>query len=51
MTEQNIKQKFRLREVDKNRNYFIEERKQNEVISKKQKSICKILNHIRYLLI
>ena len=35
MTEQNIKQKFRLREVDKKGNYFIEERKQNEMISKK----------------
>ena len=51
MTEQNIRQKFRLREIDKKGNYFIEERKHNDVISKKQKSICKILNHIRYLLI
>ena len=51
MTEQNIRQRFRLREIDKKRNYFIQERKQNQVISKKQKSVCKILNNIRYLLI
>ena len=36
MTEVNISQEFALKEIDKIRNYFIEEIKQNEVISKKQ---------------
>ena len=34
MVEVNIGQKFRLKEIDKIRNYFIEEIKQNELISK-----------------
>ena len=36
MTEVNISQEFTLKEIDKIRNYFIEEIKQNELISKKQ---------------
>ena len=36
MTEVNISQEFALKEIDKIRNNFIEEIKQNELISKKQ---------------
>ena len=42
MAEKSISQKFRLKEIDKTRSYFIEEIKQNELISKKHKKLCKI---------
>ena len=42
MSEKSISQKFRLKEIDKTRSYFIEEIKQNELISKKHKKLCKI---------
>ena len=51
MAEENIIQEFRLKEIDKTRNYFIEEIKQNELISKKHKSVCRILNYDEDLLI
>ena len=41
---------FRFKEIDKTRNYFIEEIKQNKLISKKHKRICKILKYISHLL-
>ena len=34
MAEENIDQKFRMKQIDKTRNYFIEEIKQNELIIK-----------------
>ena len=42
MAEKSISKKFRLKEIDKTRSYFIEEIKQNELISKKHKKFCKI---------
>ena len=51
MTEENISQEFRSKEIDKTRNYFIEETKQNETISKKHKKICKVLNYTKHSLI
>ena len=51
MTGENISQEFRSRGIDKTRNYFIKEIKQNELISKKHKKICKILKYTEYLLI
>ena len=51
MAEENISQEFILKKTDKTRNYFTEEMKQNELISKKPKMICKILNYIEHLLI
>ena len=44
-------QKFRLAEIDQTRNYFMEEIKQNDLISKTPKKICKILDYIKHLLI
>ena len=41
MAEENIKEKFRLKNIDEKRNYLIEEINQKELISKKQKKICK----------
>ena len=51
MTEENIGQEFQLKEIEKIRNYFIQEIKQNELISKKHKKVCKILNYTQHLLI
>ena len=35
MVEENLSQKFRLKNIDETSNYFIEETNQNELISKK----------------
>ena len=51
MTEENIEQKFSLKEIDEKRNYFIEEINQNELISKKHKKVCRILSYTEHLLI
>ena len=50
MTEKNINQDFLLKAVDEKRNYFIEEIKRNEIISKKHKNVCKILSYTEHLL-
>ena len=42
---------FRLKEIYQSRNYLIEEIKQNELISKKHKKVCKILKYTENLLI
>ena len=51
MAKEKISQEFRLNEIDNIRNYFTEEIKQNELISKKNKKICKILNYMKNLVI
>ena len=38
MTEENISQEFRLKNIDGTRNYFIEEINQIELMSKKHKN-------------
>ena len=48
VAEENISQEFRLKEINKTRNYFIEEIKQNELISKNYKKVCKILNYTEH---
>ena len=50
MTEENISHEFRLKEIEEKRNYFIEKIKQNDLINKKQKKVCKILNIIDVLI-
>ena len=50
MTEENISHEFRLKEIEEKRNYFIEKIKQNDLINKKQKKVCKILNTIEVLI-
>ena len=49
MAKENISQELRSKEIDKIRNYFIKQIKYNELISKKHKQICKILNYTEYL--
>ena len=51
MSEENINQEFRLKNIDETRNYFLEEIKQNELMSKKHKKVCTTLNYIEQFLI
>ena len=51
MTKENISQEFRLKNIDETRTYFIEKLKQNELISKTHKKVCKTLNYIEHLFI
>ena len=43
MAKEKMSQQFRFNEIYKKRNYFIDEIKQNELIIKKHKKICRIL--------
>ena len=40
MSEENIDQEFRLKNIDETRNYFIKKINQNELMSKRQKKVC-----------
>ena len=51
MVEENISQEFRLKNIDRTRNYLIEEINRNELISKKHKRICTTLNYTEHFLI
>ena len=42
---------FGLKHLDKTKNYFIEQIKQNDLMSKKHKKVCTVLNHIEKSLI
>ena len=51
MPEENMNQEFRLKKIDEIRNYLIEEINRNELMSKKHKNYCRILNYIDHSLI
>ena len=46
-----MSQEFRLKNIDETRNYFLEEIKQNELMSRKHKGLCIILNYIKHFFI
>ena len=48
MSEENISQEFRLKNIDETKNYFIEEINQNELMSKKHKKVCTALIYIEH---
>ena len=50
MVEENISQKFRLQYIDETRNYFLEETKQHELMSRKHKRVSTTLNYIENFL-
>ena len=50
MVEENISQKFRLEYIDETRNYFLEETKQHELVSRKHKRVSTTLNYIENFL-
>ena len=51
MADKNICQEFRLKNINETRNYFFEEIKQNELVSKRRKKVCTTLNYIEDFLI
>ena len=51
MKEENTTQKFRLKKIEKARNYYIKEIDQNELMGKQHKKICRVLNFVEQLLI
>ena len=51
MAEENIGQEFRLKNINKRRNYFVEDIDQNELMTKKHKKVCTTLNYIEHFLI
>ena len=51
MSEENICQEVRLKNIDETRNYLIEEINQNELMNKKNKKVCRVLNYIEHLLV
>ena len=51
MVEESISQEFRLKNIDKTRNYFLEEIEQNELMSRKHRKVCKTLNYIEHFLV
>ena len=46
MVEETICQEFRLKNIEEKRNYFLEEIKQYELMSKRHKKVCTNLNYI-----
>ena len=51
MVEESLSQEFRLQNIDKTRNFLIEEINQNELMSRKYKNVCTTLNYIEHFLI
>ena len=51
MPEESVNQEFRLKKIDEIRNYLIEEINRNELMSKKDKKISRLLNYIDHWLI
>ena len=51
MVEENTNQEFRLKNMDKTRNYFLKEIEQNELIRRKHKKVGTTLNYIEHFLI
>ena len=49
--EVNLRQQSRLKNTDEARNCFLEEIKQNELMSKKHEKVCTTLNYIEHILI
>ena len=48
MSTEKINQEFRQKKIDEIRNYFIEETNQNELMSKKNKKVCRVFNYISH---
>ena len=39
---------FRLKKIDETRNHLLEEIKDNDLMSEKQKKVCRTLNYLKY---
>ena len=51
MAEESMSQKFELKYIGEKKNYFTEEIRQNELMSKKYKKVCTTVNYIEHFLI
>ena len=51
MTEENMRQKVRKKNIDNRRNYLSEKINQNDLMSKKHKKVYTVLNYIEHQLI
>ena len=51
IAEKNTSQKYRLKNINKTRNYFTEEAKQNELMSRKHKKVCTTLKYIEHFIV
>ena len=51
MVEENISQKFRFKNIDEIRHYFLEEIMQNELMSKMHKKVCTTLNYVEHVIL
>ena len=51
MPKENMNQEFRLNKTDQIINYLIEEINRNDLISKKHKKVCRVLNYFEHWLI
>ena len=51
MSEDNISQDFRLKNIDKTRNYLNKQINRNKLMSKKHKNVCTTLNYIEHFFI
>ena len=51
MVGKNISQEFKLKNIDKTKNNFLEEIEQSELMSNKHKKVCTTLNYTAHFLI
>ena len=51
MSQENISQEFRLKNINETRNYLTEEINQNELMTKKHKKVCTTPNYIEHFLV
>ena len=51
MAEENISQEFRLKNINEIINYFLEEIKQNKLMSRNHKQVCTTINYVEHFLI
>ena len=50
MAEENMSQEFRLKNINEIINYFLEEIKQNKLMSRKHKKVCTTINYVETFL-
>ena len=51
MSEENVSQEFRMKNIDETKNYLIKNINRNEMICKKHKKVCITLNYIENFLV
>ena len=51
MPEENVSQDFRMKNMDKTKNYLVEKINQSKLMSKKHKNVYRVFNYIKSLLL